>query len=218
MPHRKRLTIDAPDVVLERLALYHCLLQEWLLGGRTKPITSRELAVALGLTDETVRRDLSFLKARGGKPGVGYDPRDLFGIIGKRLQMETRVPVLIVGSARIVEALFTIFSLEKFGFVAEAFYSENPQDAGKLFRGTEVRQLTTLPDHLGEHEAKLALLATHPDWTQYAIDALGGVGIKGILNLTPMVIANAPAGVDLMQLRYPCYLKVLAFKASQNGE
>lgn len=203
-----------PEVVLERLALYHCLLQDWIISGRTEPVTSKEISQALNLTDETVRRDLSFLESSTGKPGVGYEINELFEIIGEKLSMESRLPVVIIGSLKMVDALLGIFSLEKFGFSPEGFFSENPNDMGRLFRGFRVKSLLSLSRDELPANVRLAVVATSPEWTQHAIDKAAECGIRGILNLTPMVVSKIPRGVELIQLRYPCYLKILAYKTN----
>lgn len=216
--NERKIKPQIPLVVLERLALYHFLLQDWIISGRTEPVTSKEISICLNLTDETVRRDLSFLDTNTGKPGVGYDPNDLFNVIGDRLALEARMPVIIVGSARMVDALLSIFSLEKFGFVPEGFFSENPGDSGKLFRGFKIKLLSELTKENIPPNVRLGIIATHPDWTQFTIDTLARAGIKGILNITPTVVTKIPKGVELIQLRYPCYLKILAFKTSGKFE
>jgi redox-sensing transcriptional repressor len=218
MEKKIKLRPPIPEVVLERLALYHCLLQDWLISGRTEPVTSREISQALNLTDETVRRDLSFLETSTGKPGVGYEINELFEVIGEKLAMESRLPVLFIGSLRMVDALLGIFSLEKFGFTPEGFFSENPGDAGKLFRGFRVKSLLSLSKDEIPRGVRLAIIATSPEWTQHAIEKAAECGIKGILNLTPMVVSKIPRGVELVQLRYPCYLKILAYKTNPQAK
>lgn len=201
-----------PDVVLERLALYHCLLQEWLLIHKNRPITSREIAKILGFTDETVRRDLSFLSKSGGKPGVGYDVQELYDILSEKLAMEDRVPIVFVGSLDLIESLSSILNLDKFGFIVEAIFSENPEDVGKVYRGVKVLSLEEIKkDNLPE-KCRLAVVITHSNWLNFTMNKLKEAGIKGILNLTPSVVTLFPDGVEGIQLRYPCYLKVLQFK------
>jgi redox-sensing transcriptional repressor len=201
-----------PDVVLERLALYHCLLQEWLLIHKNRPITSREIARILGFTDETVRRDLSFLSKSGGKPGVGYDVQELYDILSDKLAMEDRVPVVFVGSLDLIESLSSILNLDKFGFIVEAIFSENPEDVGKVYRGVKVLSLDEIKKENLPEKSRLAVVMTHSNWLNFTMSRLKEAGVKGILNLTPSVVTLFPDGVEGIQLRYPCYLKVLQFK------
>lgn len=214
---KRKIQPQIPEIVLERLALYHCLLQEWIISRRTGSVTSKEISSILNLTDETVRRDLSFLDKSGGRPGVGYSIEELYKLLSDKLQMEPRVPVVVVGSVKTVEALLSIFNFEKFGFSPEGFFSENPNDEGRFFRGYTFYSIQNINGENIPDRARIALLATHPDWTQLAIDKLSEVGIKGILNLTPMIAAKYPDSVESIQLRYPCYLKVLLFKTGNKS-
>lgn len=201
-----------PDVVLERLALYHCLLQEWLLVNKNRPITSKEIAKILGFTDETVRRDLSFLSKSGGKPGVGYDVQELYEMLSEKLKMEDRVPVVFVGSLDLIESMSSILNLDKFGFVVEGIFSESPEDVGKVYRGIKVLSLDEINKENIPEGCRLAVVMTHANWLNFTMNKLKKAGVKGILNLTPSVITIFPEGTEGIQLRYPCYLKVLQFK------
>ncbi len=204
-----------PDVVLERLALYHCLLQEWILVNKNKPITSREIAKILGFTDETVRRDLSFLDKSSGKPGVGYDVFELYEKLSGKLGMEDRVSVVFAGTVDVIDSLSGILNLEKFGFVVEAIFSENPEDEGKIYRGIRVTSIDQISKDNIPDGSRLAVVVVHPSWLNFTMKKLNEAGIKGILNLTPSVVTIFPDGVEGIQLRYPCYLKVLQFKTKK---
>lgn len=201
-----------PDVVLERLALYHCFLQEWIMVNKDKPITSKEMAQILGLTDETVRRDLSFLSKTGGKPGVGYNVIELYELLSSKLKLEERLPIIFVGNLGLLEGLTDVLNFGKFGFVLEGVYSENPDDTGKLYYGLKVRPLEELTKDSIPSDCRLAVVMVHPQWLNFALNKLKEAGIKGVLNLTPSVVTPFPDGVDGIQIRYPCYLKVLQFK------
>jgi len=201
-----------PEVILERLALYHCLLQEWLITNKNKPITSRDIAETLGFTDETVRRDLSFLKKTGGKPGVGYDPQELFEILGRILDIEDRLPVIFVGKLSLLESLTDVLNFARFGFFIEGVFSDQPDDVGKIYYGFKVRSLDELTAETVPPNCRLAVVMVQPSFLNYTMNRLKEAGIKGILNFTPSVVNTFPEGVAGIQLRYPCYLKILQHK------
>jgi redox-sensing transcriptional repressor len=210
-----RIEPQIPDVILERLALYHCLLQEWLISYRNKPITSKDIAEILGFTDETVRRDLSFLKKTGGKPGVGYDPQELYDILGKILDIEERLPIIFVGKLSLLESLTDVFNFVRFGFFIECIYSDHPDDVGKIYLGFKVKSLDELkPDDIPPN-CRLAVVMVQNSFLNYTMKKLKEAGIKGILNFTPSVVNRFPEGIEGIQLRYPCYLKVLQHKTKE---
>lgn len=201
-----------PEVVLERLSLYHCLLQDWIINNPNKSITSREIANILGFTDETVRRDLSFLSKTTGKPGVGYDAFELYQLLSQKLKLKDRVPIVFVGSLSLLESLSEIFNFSKYGFYVEAVFSEKPEDSGKLYFGQKVKLISEIDSASISPECELAVVLVHPHWLQYALEKLKEAGIKGVLNFTPSVSTPFPEGITGVQLRYPCYLKMLQMK------
>lgn len=210
-----------PDASLYRLSIYHCLITDWLLVGKREPITSKKLADALGLNDVTVRNDLSYLDKLPGKRGVGYDPVGLHRSISSLLGIENYVAIAVIGSIRVIDGLLSVFNAERFGFVPAAFFSENPEDIGAALNCQEIMPLEKIPEVLPPLGIKVAIVATHPNWVQKALELLAEAGVRGVLNVTPMVAPEVPKGMILHQRRLPCDLKSLVFKissvSSENG-
>lgn len=203
-----------PTAVLHRLSLYHCLLTDWLLAGKNGAITSREFANTLGLNEVTVRNDLSFLGDPPGKRGVGYSIDGLRQMLGDFLGLPPFAPIAFVGSAKVVNSLFSFFLVEKFGFISAAFFSEDPSDRAAVINGREVQPIEAISSTLGAMGVKVAVVVTHPVWVQHSINLLAQAGVKGILVLTPSVVVEAPEGVHVTQIRIPCDLKALFHRVS----
>jgi NADH/NAD ratio-sensing transcriptional regulator Rex len=198
-----------PAAVLNRLALYHCLLTDWLLAGKKGAITSKEIAGALGLNEVTVRNDLSFINDKPSKRGVGYSIEGLRQILGEFLALPSFAPVAFVGSAKVITSLFSFFLVEKYGFISAAFFSEDPNDRGIIINGREVQPVEAISSEISQSGIKVAVVVTHPSWVQHSINLLAQAGIKGVLVLTPSVVIEAPEGVFVTQIRIPCDLKSL---------
>lgn len=202
-------TKEVPAAVLHRLALYHCLLTDWLLAGKKGSITSKEIANALGLNEVTVRNDLSFMKETPGKRGVGYSIDGLRQMLGKFLALPAFAPIAFVGSSKVISSLLSFFLVEKYGFVSAAFFSEDPNDRGVAINGREVQPIEAVSPELGAMGIRVAIVVTHPSWVQHTINLLAASGVKGILVLTPSVVIQPPEGVFVTQVRIPCDLKSL---------
>src|ERR1035437_6339868 len=87
----------ASEPSLQRLSRYHCLLGE-LMGMRSsRRVTSRELAEELGLGEETVLYDLHNVNVEG-RPGAGYDMRELYDALQSYLELSDAHPFAVVGS------------------------------------------------------------------------------------------------------------------------
>ncbi|PKQ17168.1 MAG: hypothetical protein CVT67_01635 [Actinobacteria bacterium HGW-Actinobacteria-7] len=192
-----------------RLALYHCWLGDVVRAGAAAKVTSRELAEQLGIKEETVRRDLSFVSA-AGRPGSGYDITTLFGAIQQFLGLEDSYPIIRIGSAQMLEALAVVFPPDAYGVRPVAYYSELPGDVGKLVHGIEVRHLTDLPQFENELDVTVAMVACSPTWVGLTLELLDKAGITGVLLLTPQIRLDKPEGMKIIHVRMPCDVKSLA--------
>ncbi|HZD61018.1 MAG TPA: winged-helix domain-containing protein [Anaerolineae bacterium] len=203
-----------PEESLHRLAAYHCILTNWLLAGKTGSATSKELAETLGLKETTIRHDLLYLGEAPGTRGVGYNITVLRRMIGEFLNLPAFAPVAIVGSATVINALFSFFPVEKSGFIPAAFFSEVPGDWGAVINGREVRPVDEISSTLGAMGVKVAIVAAHPSWVQHSVNLLAQAGIKALLILSQSVMPDIPEGVHAIQVTITCDLKTLFFYAS----
>lgn len=199
----------APDATLYRLSLYHCYLLELIRVGAPPRITSRQLAEELGVKEETVRRDISFV-GEIGRPGAGYEPTVIFDELTRYLGLSDEYPIAMVGTARMLEALQVVFPSEQYGVKAVALFSELPEDAGQLVGGLSVAHLSAITRLDATLGVSVALVACSPGWVQVAVELLAQAGVTGILLLTPVIKLRKPEGVTVTQLRMPCDLKSLA--------
>lgn len=201
----------APDATLYRLSLYHCYLGELLRVGAPDRITSRQLAEELNAKEETVRRDISFV-GDIGRPGAGYDPEVLFGELTDFLGLSDEYPIVMIGTARMLEALQVVFPSERYGVRPVALYSELPEDAGATVGGLDIAHLTDLTRLDPGLGVTVGLVACSPGWVQLSLDLLAAAGISGALLLTPIIRLRKPEGMTITQLRMPCDIKSLACK------
>jgi len=193
-----------------RLSLYHCYLGEVLrVGGTEERITSRELAEELGIREETVRRDMSFIGGVG-RPGSGYQTGSLFDALQAFLGLKDEYPVLKVGTAQMLQALKVVFPAHAYGLEPVAHYSELPDDVGVLVDDIPVRHISELPDLDPSLDVTVALVACSPAWVQRTLTMLGDAGIRGVLLLTPAIKLDVPEGMNLTHVRMPCDIKSLA--------
>lgn len=202
---------NAPDATLYRLSLYHCYLGELLRVGAPDRITSRQLADELSIKEETVRRDISFV-GDIGRPGAGYDPDVLFKEFTSFLGLSDEYPIVMVGTARMLDALQVVFPSERYGVKPVEFYSELPEDAGQVVGGITVKHLTELARLDPDLGVTVGLVACSPGWVQISLDLLSAAGITGALLLTPIIRISKPEGMTINQVRMPCDIKSLACK------
>lgn len=198
-----------PDASVYRLSLYHCYLGEVLRTGVAGRITSRQLADALGVKEETVRRDMSFIGGVG-RPGAGYEPQVLFDALQEFLGLSDQYPIVKVGSAQMLEALSVVFPAQSYGVEPVACYSEHEDDAGTVVHGVTVRHLDEIPMLDPSLGVKVALVACSQAYVQTTLDLLSRAGITGVLLLTPSILVDRPEGMSVTHVRMPCDIKSLA--------
>lgn len=198
----------APETVLLRLSRYHCLLGE--IGGErpSRRVTSRELADALGLSEETVRHDVKYVGI-DGRPGAGYDMEELRAALQDYLGLGPRHPFIAVGNADILRGLAITFPSADFGLRPVAYYSDRAEDVGALVGEIEVLPLDSLGTGTGA-AASLALVACSPDAVHATLETLACAGVTGVLMLTPVLRPEHPEGMSVTYFRMPCALKTLA--------
>ncbi len=204
----------APQASILRLSRYHCFLGEMLRGEETGRLTSREISEELGVAEETVRRDLSYVDVEG-RPGAGYDPSELYDALESYLGLSEECPFVAVGSAQMLSALRTIFPSEDFGMRMVACYSELESDVGAVVSGVEVKQLSELAVLDRCLDATVALVACEPTSVATVLQTLHAAGVDSVLMLTPVLRPHHPEGMNVTYFRIPCSMKSLASAAPQ---
>lgn len=201
----------APDATVQRLSRYHCFVGELLSSAGTSRLRSRQIAEQLGVSEETVRRDLSYIDIEG-RPGAGYDPAALYEALETFLGLSAHYPFIAIGSREMLESLTVIFPAESFGLRPVAYYSERTEDIGTSVRGIEVRHMGEIPLIDRCLGVSVALVACGPDSVPETLDLLDTAGIRAVLMLTPMLRPRHPEGMDVTYFRIPCAMKSLAAK------
>ncbi len=201
--------VHVPDASVYRLALYHCYLDEIVYANGPERITSRQLAEALEVKEETVRRDISFV-GEIGRPGAGYDSGELLEALTEFLGFGEEYPTVRVGSEEMLRALKVVFPPAQHGVKPVAYFSERPEDAGKVLDDLTIHYITDIPELVPNAGAKVAVIGTTQEWAQITIDMLANAGVTGMLLLTPRVVVRKPKDVVFTQIRMPCEIKSLA--------
>ena len=205
-----------PQTTLLRLARYHCFLEELLQSDQAGSITSRQMSAELGLTEESVRSDLSHVNIKG-RPGTGYDIDSLHSALTEVLGLSAVSPFVVVGSLPLLEALPIVFPASEFGMYPIAYFSEREEDAGAVVGEitvgalAEIAALECLPTNV------VALVACDPAHVDETLGLLGTAGVHGVLMLTPRMRPAHPEGMQVTYFRIPCALKSLARSSAVFG-
>jgi len=199
----------APEASMLRLSRYHCFVGGLIRSDDAGRVTSREMSEQLGVAEETVRRDLSYVEAEG-RPGAGYDPATLYDALESYLGLSESYPFVAVGSAAMLASLDVVFPAADFGLKPAGYFSELDDDAGSRLHDLEIRRLEDLPSIDPSLGVAVALVACAPESVERTLSLLDEAGIRAVLMLTPVLRPHHPEGMDVTYFRIPCAMKALA--------
>ena len=199
-----------PDATVYRLSLYHCYLADAQRRGDTSTyLTSRALAEELDLSEETVRRDLTYIDSKG-RPGTGYVCSDLFAALEEFLGLREEYPIVRIGTAQTLATLQALFPEDYYGITQAAYFSELEEEAGASVGDVEVRHVSEIPALDPALGVNVALVACSQPWIEPVLEMLNDAGVSGVLLLTPKLKLERPPGMNVRHIRMPCDIKSLA--------
>ncbi|MDS9473171.1 redox-sensing transcriptional repressor Rex [Sporosarcina pasteurii] len=201
-------TWKIPQATTRRLPLYYRFLQNFANANKTR-ISSSELSEAMKIDAATIRRDFSHFGALGRK-GYGYDVQYLLDFFRKTLDQDEVTDVALIG----VGSLGTAFL--KYNFhknhntrIVIAFDPRTPKE-GMINSGIPVYHSDQMTEKIKEQGIELAILTVPADVAQYVTNDLVDVGIKGILNFSPVRL-SAPDSVRVHTIDLSVELQTLVY-------
>jgi len=203
-----------PKATCLRLSLYLRHLDHVASQGLTT-ISSAQLGSSLGATAAQVRKDLSRF-GQFGRPGVGYDVKDLSQAIRRILGVDRRWPVAVVGVGNLGRALARYGGFAERSFDVVALFDSDPAKVGSRVAGVVVSPMEDAPKVVAERGVKLALLSVPADAAQRATDVLVRAGVVGILNFAPITV-QVPASVALYTADIVVLLEQLSSQVLASG-
>lgn len=203
---------NIPDATVARLPVYlRCLA----IRAGTGTCSSEDLARTAGVNAAQVRKDLSFLGARGVR-GVGYDVDELREEIRSALGLTHEFPIVIVGAGNLGRALANYRGFSEWGFSIAAILDVDARRIGSTISGTTVEALSELEDVVSERGIEIGIIATPSDQAQIVGDRLSAAGIRSILNFAPTVINVDASEVRVVDLSTE--LQILAYHLQERAE
>lgn len=179
------------DKIIKRLLQYRiCLIKFQRLG--FEKVFSYNLGEELGVTPEQVRKDFSYFGIKGNKKG-GYEIDKLLKAISKIFKRHEDGNIIIVGMGNIGRALTNYKGFPENRIFIVAAFDLDPAKYTKKFN-IPVHHPDKMDKIVKKHHVKIAVIAVPEFASQEVCDKLVSLGIKGILNFSP-VILHAPDDV-----------------------
>ena len=201
-------TPKIPQATSKRLPLYYRFLQNFANANK-KRISSSELSEAMKIDAATIRRDFSHFGALGRK-GYGYDVKYLLEFFRKALDEGEETDVALIGVGTLGSAFLKYnFHKNHNTRIVLAFDPKGTED-GKPISGIPVYHPDVLKEKILEYDIDLVILTVPSKVAQEVTDELVQVGVKGILNFTPVRL-TAPESVRVHTIDLSVELQTLIY-------
>ena len=176
------------EKVINRLTLYHCILQDFLNSGETY-ISSGQIAALLNIDDSQVRKDISILN-NSGKSRIGYIVEELKTSIEKTLGFSKTKKAFIVGAGNLGMALAKYDNFTNYGLNIIALFDNDRKKIGTTVNGKLlILDVEKLPNLARKNNVDIAILTVPGKYAQKIADFLVAANIKYIWNFTPTVLS-----------------------------
>ncbi|MCK9517677.1 MAG: redox-sensing transcriptional repressor Rex [Dehalococcoidia bacterium] len=206
------MTLEIPEVVINRLPVYARALSALALEGETV-VSSQALGERLDVTPAQIRKDLSYF-GRFGKQGRGYNVQSLLAKLREILGLDRKWRVALVGVGRLGQAIAVYGGFEPQGFQIVAVFDSSPDVVG-----TEVGNVTVLPaddleSFLRQNPVDIGVVAVPAKAAQEVVDRLVNAGIRAILNYAPMT-PHVPRDVTIRNIDPVLAMQSMTFYIKQ---
>ena len=179
--------MNIPDKVLNRLSLYHFILDDLREGEQY--ISSKKIAELLNIDNSQVRKDLKYLGSSDlGKCRVGYDAKKLKKTIEEKLGFKQQRNAFIIGAGNLGSALAKYNSFKAYGLNIVAMFDTDTKKIGSFINGKEVFNVTKVATLATKMKVDFAILTVPRENAKTTANYLAGAGIKNIWNFTPCIL------------------------------
>ncbi len=175
-----------PEKVINRLTLYHYILQDYLNAGE-KYISSAQVSSLLNIDDSQVRKDISILD-NSGKSRIGYDVEELKTSIEKTLGFSKTKKAFIIGAGNLGMALAKYDNFANYGLNIIALFDNDRAKIGSTVNGRLVLDIKKLANLARKNNVDIAILTVPAKYAQQIANLIVESDIKYIWNFTPTVL------------------------------
>ena len=191
------MTLESPEVVINRLPVYARALAELAARGETV-VSSQALGELLDVTPAQIRKDLSYF-GRFGKQGRGYNVGSLLNKLREILGIDRQWRLCLVGVGRLGQAIAEYGGFGPQGFEIVAAFDASPEVVGRQVGGVTIHDIEELDTFLQSARVDIGIVAVPAQAAQGVVDKLVEAGIRAILNYAP-ITAHVPRDVSIRHI------------------
>ena len=178
--------MNIPDKVINRLTLYHYILDEYK-NESSEFISSTKIAELLNIDNSQVRKDMKYLN-NTGKCRVGYNVKELKLAIEQTLGFQKQKNAFIIGAGNLGSALVKYDSFSNYGLNILAMFDNDPLKVGIKINNKEVYHISKLENLVNSLNVDIAILTVPRQFAQDTALYLANSGIKYIWNFVPCIL------------------------------
>ena len=170
---------------IERYPIYLNVLLSLRNSGINK-VNSRQLADALGVSEEQVRKDLQVVSPNSSKPGCARYVNLFIKYLKDFLGYNTINKAVLVGVGHLGSALLSFKGFDDYGLDIIAGFDIDPSLTGGTVNDKPIYSIFNLDNKIKELGVDVAIVATPKEVTQEIVNKLINSGIKAIWNFVPI--------------------------------
>ena len=170
---------------IERYPIYLNVLLS-LRNSDINKVNSSQLADALGVSEEQVRKDLQVVSPNSSKPGCARDVNLLIKYLKDFLGYNNVNKAILVGVGHLGSALLSFKGFDDYGLDIIAGFDIDPSLTGGTVNDKPIYSIFNLDNKIKELGVDVAIVATPKEVTQEIVNKLINSGIKAIWNFVPI--------------------------------
>lgn len=201
-------TAKISQATSRRLPLYYRFLQNFASAGK-KRVSSSELSEVMKIDAATIRRDFSHFGALGRK-GYGYEVDYLVDFFRMTLDQDEETDVALIGVGSLGSAFIKYNFHKNHNTRIVTAFDPKASEEGKLVNGVKIYHPDMIKEKLTELGVDIVILTVPARVAQEVTDQLVEIGIKGILNFTPVRL-SAPDSVRIHTIDLSVELQTLIY-------
>ncbi len=199
------------EFTVRRLSNYFRILHT-LETENVQTVSSARLAELGGITAAQVRKDLSYF-GNFGTRGLGYKVPELKATVAGILGLQNQWSMALFGAGSLGHALFFHDGFREDGFFFTHIYDVDESKIGTIWKDLEIRSLNEAEKELTADPIAIGVVTTPKAVAQEVADLMVKVGIKGVLNFTPVRL-ELPDDIWLRNVNLAVALESLSFYLS----
>lgn len=204
-----------PQRTVERFFRYCQFLHSRQEAGAVH-IFSHELAAAVGVSPEQVRRDLMNFRQVKGTPQRGYPIKEFLAELYAHLESDSLTKMVLVGVGNLGKAILSYFLKRRPNLSIVAAFDQDPEKTDRVYSGCQVHHIGQLEKTVSREKAAVGIITVPAAAAQEAADILVRSGVRGIVNFAPVQI-KVPEGIFLEQIDITLTIEKVAYFARKNS-